>query len=245
MVVSCLASTTSGEELPTDPVALVETLASPNRQPLDRWPSEEVRRGWEEIVATLESRCRQAGDEPNEEFYRTLDEFLPTGMLDELRPKNPLNRPFDQAARDRVAAARRELERMGVAAFDALIAARNDGRYSKTESPLFGCGSIFKYPGCTVNFNRSVGDVCEQIIGDQLNIRGSDYKGSAKFIPDGVPRHRLPQWWASQRGKSLDQLKWEARQWTLAEERRRAATGFEWAQRRVRQLEAEDGSSSR
>jgi hypothetical protein len=128
----------------------------------------------------------------------------------------------------------KELRSLGVAAFPALIAHRDDQRHSYS---IEGEG-LANYPrGVHVKTDRMVGQVCVEIIANQLNA-GGEYQGCANFVPDSVSKKTLPQWWKAHSSKSLSELRIETLKWTIAEETRRSKQD-DVAKRRVAELVAE------
>ena len=131
-----------------------------------------------------------------------------------------------------------QLQTLGTAAFPALIAHRNDRRYSYS---IVGKG-LFNYgPGEDVRIDKTVGDICVQVIARQLYV-GHEYQGCAKIIPHSLSEKNLSEWWSARSSKSLSELRKEALEWTIAEEKRRIQRGGimgDCAKDRVGELEAD------
>ena len=138
----------------------------------------------------------------------------------------------------RVDQARAQLTALGTTAFPALIAHRNDRRYSYS---IEGKG-LFNYgPNQVVRIDTTVGRICVQVIAGQLFV-GNEYQGCIQFIPDVVSEKALPEWWKARSSKSLPELRKEALEQTIAEEKRRIPEGGitgDCAKHRVEELEAD------
>jgi hypothetical protein len=137
-----------------------------------------------------------------------------------------------------VAQAKQRLRALGTAAFPALVAHRDDRRYSHTTG---GSAYANVAPGVFVRIDKTVGDTCIEIIAVQL-CPGHEYQGSSNFIPDALSKENLPRWWSVRASKSLTDLRKEALEWTIAEERRRSTKGGAWgiaAKHRADELEAD------
>ncbi len=139
----------------------------------------------------------------------------------------------------RIRQAEEALERLGTAAFPALIAHRSDSRYSQSYVPP--SASLVAREGEKMWSNKTVGDVCVEIIANHLNA-GEQYKCCHYYVPECVSPERLPQWWSARSSKSLAQLQRESLKWTIAKEKLDADKpeyyfGNE-ARNRAKQLEA-------
>ena len=135
-----------------------------------------------------------------------------------------------------VAKARAELITLGTAAFPALIAHRQDQRYSHT---IGGKGLLNYGPGRAVRIDKSVGKTCIEILAVQFD-EDHEYQGCVNYIPDVVPEKDLPEWWSARSSKSLAELRKEALEQTIAEERRRGRQdNDQLAKDRADELEAD------
>ena len=139
----------------------------------------------------------------------------------------------------RVDQARAQLTALGTTAFPALIAHRNDRRYSYS---IEGEGFYNYPPNQVVRIDTTVGQICVQVIAGQLFV-GNEYQGCVQFIPDVVSEKTLPEWWKARSSKSLAELRKEALEQTIAEEKRRSTQGDpigdQCAKDRVNALEAD------
>lgn len=131
-----------------------------------------------------------------------------------------------------------QLQALGTAAFPALIAHRNDQRYSYS---IVGEGLYNYGPGEVVRIDKTVGDICVEVIARQLYV-GQEYQGCVQFIPNVVPEKDLAEWWSARSSKSLSELRKEAMEQTISVEKRRIPLGGitgDCAKNRVEELEAD------
>lgn len=135
---------------------------------------------------------------------------------------------------DRVLRVREQLRDIGMPAFDALISARVDERYSYS----------WVYAAWR---NHSVGDACFMIVESQVVFHGFGYKSreaadGRHAVKPSYLRHlraqkRLGQWWADRRGRTLRELQVESLEWTIAQERFLGFTDDEQRDRILKPLE--------
>ena len=164
----------------------------------------------------------------------------PERLTDQLVNDHPIGkiRTLDQQRQARVDKATAKLICLGIAAFPALVAHRNDARYSHTFVGSFNEGPL--EPPLALDY--SVGETCVEIIARQLNA-GSKYLGCRDYIPYGVPVSKLPEWWKARSSRSLAELRKEALEWTIAREKTQllspSAISRDCAAYRLKGLEAE------
>lgn len=165
----------------------------------------------------------------------------PESLIDQLadsRMITAVSSDADRQVQARVDRATEELTRLGTIAFPALIAHRDDQRYSRTIVRAFsGSRSGKESPLHSIDY--TVGSTCVEIIAKQLN-PGDEYP-DRDFIPACVPPAKLPEWWAARSSKSLIDLQKEAVQWRIAEEKKCAGPDGvlpQDAQLRLESLEA-------
>jgi len=127
------------------------------------------------------------------------------------RPKN-----WDQKAQDTVDNAREKLGAYGKLAIPILLENLDDDRYSMTLS-------------YSVEINHSVGEICGFIITGKISTRVGGYKsrtgtdGAGHNCPDyfyAVYKDDLKQWWQENKDKSVLQMKVDALQWRIEEEKK-------------------------
>ncbi len=138
----------------------------------------------------------------------------------------------------RVDQATAQLTALGTTAFPVLIAHRNDRRYSYS---IEGKGFYNYGPDQVVRIDTTVGQICVQVIAGQLFV-GHEYQGCVQFIPNVVSEKTLPDWWKARSSESLSELRKEALEQTIAEEKRRIPKGGitgDCAKDRVKELEAD------
>ena len=144
----------------------------------------------------------------------------PEALIDQLadsRMITGISSDADRKAKVRVDRATEQLTRLGTAAFPALIAHRDDQRYSHTIIRAFsGSRSGKESPLRSIDY--TVGGTCVDIIARQLN-PGDEYP-DRDFIPACVPPAKLPNWWAARSSKSLVDLQKEAVQWRIENEKK-------------------------
>lgn len=123
----------------------------------------------------------------------------PEKLIDQLAD-TPAERARGEPAAmlDRVRHTREQLESMGTAAFPALIAHRDDQRFSHRTPPTGNRRNGSAEPW-------TVGDTCIAILVQQIS-PGHNYKGSVSFIPGIVSKDALPEWWRARTSKSLTAL---------------------------------------
>ena len=76
---------------------------------------------------------------------------------------------------------------------------RSDSRYSQSYVPP--SASLVAREGEKMWSNKTVGDVCVEIIANHLNA-GEQYKCCHYYVPECVSPERLPQWWSARSSKS-------------------------------------------
>ena len=109
----------------------------------------------------------------------------PERIIDQLANEHPIGkaRTLDKQRQARVDEATAKLIHLGAAAFPALVAHRDDKRYSYTFVGSFNEGPLD--PPSVLDY--TVGDACIQIIARQLNA-GSMYLGCRDYTRALVPR---------------------------------------------------------
>jgi hypothetical protein len=135
---------------------------------------------------------------------------------------------------DRVYGVTEQLKSLGTAAFPALIAHRDDDRFSHYTPPT---GSS-QAPGDRNSEPWTVGRTCMAIVIQQIS-PGHEYKGSVTVIPGIVGKDALPEWWKTRSSLSLTALRKEVIEQVLAKERHKATAGNHHAADRVKALEAD------
>jgi hypothetical protein len=136
----------------------------------------------------------------------------------EARPDGGWPPGFDHKKQKQVDRARAKLTQLGPQAFPFLVERWGDNRYCMTVE-------VAEYT------NRSVGDICWQIVFDQLQPYG--YYPAGYEDPRGKPvRPSYPgtflgsqesarQWWRKNKDKTLHAMQLEALDWVIAEEAKR------------------------
>jgi hypothetical protein len=138
----------------------------------------------------------------------------------ENKPDGGWPRGYDHKKQDEVDGIRRKLMQVGPLAFPFLIERWKDERYCRTIE-------VAEY------VNQSVGEVCRDIVSDQLQPYGVSQAGYAD--PRGKPlrpdymgmflgsQESALKWWEKTKDKSLSQMQLEALDWVIAEEAKRPA----------------------
>jgi hypothetical protein len=143
----------------------------------------------------------------------------PEALVEQLADKRLIrgwSQASDEKTEARIERATQELIRRGTTAFPALIAHRNDQRFSHKTHRIMGNPSLSE-----AEFrSTTVGAICVDVIVRQVNPDHSEF--GPDFIPDCVPVDKLPEWWSVRSSKSFSELHREAVEWTIAAEKRRA-----------------------
>jgi hypothetical protein len=132
---------------------------------------------------------------------------------------------YDHRAQEAVLGAKRQLIAMGKDAFPALLAHGDDKEYSLTQS-------------YSVYYDHSVGEVCLQIIEQQVDLVGMNYKArkgadgkwhgfssyfSKYYVAGGNQRSALKKWYDGHETKTLKEMQIEVLEWRIEHEK---AIGF-------------------
>ena len=203
------------------------------------WHEKEVRDSWKaqalqnEIDALRKNSGESAkpGNNANNEIIESLIAKLHSTNKD----PNPDMRPFvirlpsdyNTHAQDQVEDARKQLIELGKDAFPTLIAHVNDEGYSRSIETAVLRG-------------QSVGEVCFDIIEDQVDLAGMSYKSRLgsdgqehgymgyldQFFSDGGNRQKaLNDWWNQHHDQSLKQMQIEALKWAIEREQKIGFSG--------------------
>jgi hypothetical protein len=183
------------------------------------------------IVAVLLNPAAQAfaGEKPQavseREIKKLVDQLVSpnpkpiTGDEDErAAPEYRLPKGFDRKKQEQVRIARVELRKIGPAAFPFLIERWHDKRHCLTVSH-----GVSGY--C---HNRTVGEICQAIIFDQLQpysywpAGDGDPRGKPKTpgYPDAFlsSQQAARRWWQKNKDKTLYQMQLTALDWVIAQE---------------------------